>query len=72
MTRTGFPIVASERVGGTAYRLAAASWSGYASLSTIAAQTMSASVTAAMLLMLLAGSMYVMSIALGQLGGALR
>jgi len=72
MTRTVFFIVASERIGCTAYRLAALSWSGYASLSTIAAQTMSASLTAAMLLMVLAGSIYVMSIALGHLGGVLR
>lgn len=72
MTQAVFSIAASQRIGCTAYRLAAASWSGYASLSTIAAQTMSASLTAAMLLMVLAGSMYVMSIALGRLGGVLR
>ncbi|MEM5430264.1 hypothetical protein [Cupriavidus oxalaticus] len=72
MMRTAFFVAASKHIGGTAYRLAAASWSGYASLSMVAVQTMSASLTAAMLLMALAGSMYVMSIALGHLGGVLR
>ena len=72
MMRTAICIGASKRLAGTAYRLAAASWSGYASLSTVAVQTMSASLTAAMLLMALAVSMYLTGVALGHLGGALR
>jgi len=72
MTRTVLFIIAAKRVGCMAYHLAAVSWRRYASVSTIAVQTLSASLTGAMLLMVLASSMYVMSIVLGHLGDVLR
>jgi hypothetical protein len=72
MTRSMFFLATSKRIGRAAFRLAAASWGAYASLSVIAVRTMTASLTGAMLLMALACSMYVSGIALGHLGGILR